>query len=345
MNSKPNLDLLRSIAVTFVVVEHTLLTMRIHWIGNWNIAWLGVVGVFMFFVHTSLVLMWSLERKPHIVDFYIRRIFRIYPLAIVAVLVTVLFHIPTLQNPDGDTFFKTYGTMNIFTNILLIQNLVWHGDILGVMWTLPNEVDMYFLLPFLFFFVRKNFVILPLLSLWIATVAYDRGNLNPLQDNTFINCIPYFLSGVISYVLFSKLRPRLPAFLLPLLIAVLLCCFMPAPSFRKGWWLTLALGVALPLFHPIRAKWLIRTSHELAKYSYGIYLSHSFAIVIGVKLLHGYNVGVQVAAIILSIAAIVIPAYHFLEKPMIDLGAKIAARIEQGYEEKHASVDPSNIPT
>lgn len=48
MKSKPNLDMLRSIAVLLVVVEHILLAMRIHWIGSWNIAWIGVVGVFMF---------------------------------------------------------------------------------------------------------------------------------------------------------------------------------------------------------------------------------------------------------------------------------------------------------
>ena len=44
----------------------------------------------MFFVHTALVLMWSLDRRPHILDFYIRRIFRIYPLAIFAVLCALL---------------------------------------------------------------------------------------------------------------------------------------------------------------------------------------------------------------------------------------------------------------
>jgi hypothetical protein len=32
-------------------------------------------------------------------------------------------------------------------------------------------------------------------------------------------------------------------------------------------------------------------------------------------------------------AAIVIPAYHFLEKPMIDLGTSIAARLEASYEQ------------
>lgn len=340
MKQLPNLDLLRSIAVLLVVAEHTLLAMHIHWIGNWNLAWLGVVGVFLFFVHTSLVLMWSLERKPHIVDFYIRRAFRIYPLAIVAVLVTVLFHVPTLQNADGDTFFKFSGIGNVFANILLVQNLGWHGNILGVMWTLPNEVDMYFLLPFLFFFVRQNFVVWPTLSLWVAAVAYNRGNLLPLQESTFVNCIPYFLSGVIAYILYARVKPRLPGFLLPVLVAVLLLCFMPHPSYSHGWWLTLAVGLTLPLFHPISSKWVIRGSHEVAKYSYGIYLAHSFSIAIGVNLLHRYNLGIQIAAVVLSLAAMVIPAYHLIENPMIRLGSKLAGRVEQRSEVNGPAVLP-----
>jgi peptidoglycan/LPS O-acetylase OafA/YrhL len=129
MKSKPNLDLLRSIAVLLVVVEHILLAMRLHWIGNWDISWLGVVGVFMFFVHTSLVLMWSLGRKPHILDFFIRRIFRIYPLAVTAVLVTVLFHIPTLHRLNGDSYFVWMGTKNLVSSLLLLENMIWGGAI------------------------------------------------------------------------------------------------------------------------------------------------------------------------------------------------------------------------
>jgi peptidoglycan/LPS O-acetylase OafA/YrhL len=106
-----------------------LLSMRLRWIGGWDISWLGVVGVFMFFVHTSLVLMWSLGRKPHILDFFIRRIFRIYPLAVTAVLVTVLFHIPTLHRLNGDSYFVWMGTKNLVSSLLLLENMIWGGAI------------------------------------------------------------------------------------------------------------------------------------------------------------------------------------------------------------------------
>jgi peptidoglycan/LPS O-acetylase OafA/YrhL len=53
----PNLDLVRSIAVISVVVEHTLLSLGIQKIGPFPVAYLGVMGVMVFFVHTTLVLM------------------------------------------------------------------------------------------------------------------------------------------------------------------------------------------------------------------------------------------------------------------------------------------------
>lgn len=332
MNPAPNLDLLRSIAVLLVVVEHILLAMRMHWIGSWNVAWLGVVGVFMFFVHTSLVLMWSLERKPHMVDFYIRRIFRIYPLAIAAIALALIFRIPTMQNVSGDTFFVMPGFRNIVANLMLLQNVFSGSNILGVMWSLPLEIEMYFLLPFLFFFVRQNFVLWPLLALWGATAIYDRSAFST-DSISFMVCVPYFLSGIIAYVLFGKVRPRLPAFLMPILILTLLCVFMIRPSLRNGWWLALVIGLALPLFRSLRNRWVAIPSHHLAKYSYGIYLVHPFCITIGVNLLHGYNLAIRIGAILVPMALIVVPAYHLLEKPMIDLGARVAARIERRYEQ------------
>jgi peptidoglycan/LPS O-acetylase OafA/YrhL len=324
-NEMPNLDLLRSIAVLLVVVEHTLLAMHYHWIGFVNIAWLGVFGVFMFFVHTSLVLMWSLDRKPNILGFYIRRFFRIYPLAIAAILLTVLFHIPTMHNVDGDTFFAMPKMSNLISNLLLVQNMHFHGDILGVMWSLPVEVDMYLLLPFLFFFLRHKFEVGPILFLWCAAVFYATSE----SSNPFPVFIPYFLPGVLAYVLFRKVHPRLPAYLMPVLIAVLLSCFMCRPSWQLGWPLTLMLGASLPLFRQIRTKWLMRASHEIARYSYGVYLAHPFCIVIGVNLLYGYNLAIRIAAILLPMALIVVVFYHLLEKPMMNLGARLAARVEK----------------
>src|SRR5918996_4625319 len=88
-----NLDMLRSVAVLLVFGSHLLVAFGLPWQGT-VIGDLGHLGVMAFFVHTSLVLMMSLARLQEgpgsiVGRFYIRRAFRIYPLAIVTVLTVV----------------------------------------------------------------------------------------------------------------------------------------------------------------------------------------------------------------------------------------------------------------
>jgi peptidoglycan/LPS O-acetylase OafA/YrhL len=149
---------------------------------------------------------------------------------------------------------------------------------------------------------------------------------------------PYFLSGPIAYVLFRKVKPRLPLFLMPPWIAALLCAFMARPSRRNAWWFTLILGITLPLFRPLRVPRLVQVCHHTAQCSYGIYLVRPFAITIGLNLLHNFNSAIQVAAIFASLALSVIAVSHLLEKPMIDLGARVAARIEECAEREAAPI-------
>src|SRR5512147_3059239 len=86
-----NLNLLRAVAVLAVFIAHSL-TLRIDSPRLWN---LGHLGVLLFFVHTSLVLMLSLQRQDRGgadrrgLRFMVRRAFRIYPLSMAAVLLYV----------------------------------------------------------------------------------------------------------------------------------------------------------------------------------------------------------------------------------------------------------------
>src|SRR5580704_451120 len=98
-----NLDALRALAVTLVLVDHLIVTVapaysRTPW-GR-SVIHLGTLGVLMFFIHTSIVLMMSLARieadgapRP-IARFYLRRVLRIYPLSIVIILLIMALHIP-----------------------------------------------------------------------------------------------------------------------------------------------------------------------------------------------------------------------------------------------------------
>ena len=85
-----NLDILRSVAVSLVLLDHVLETMSAEHPAlqfhpyDWCA---GRLGVLMFFVHTSLVLNFSMARLRAggldlLRSFLVRRAFRLYPLSI-----------------------------------------------------------------------------------------------------------------------------------------------------------------------------------------------------------------------------------------------------------------------
>ena len=275
--------------------------------------------------------MWSLERKPHTLDFYIRRVFRIDPLALLAIAVALLFHAPVSGSPTNFFYAAHVDIHGIIANVLLLQD--FRGPVIeSVMWTLPLEVQMYVLLPMLFFFIRQNFSLWPLFVIWSLGAAYCFYNFAP-NNNTLVVAALYFMPGVMAYVGFAHRKPRLPASLLLPFCAGLLIAFILHPTFRKGWFVCLALGLLLPSFRQIRSKWLIRSSHEVAKYSYGIYLAHPFALVLSIYLMPKVPLALQLTVETLAIIVMSVGAYHLLEKPMIKLGSKLAARAEKRYEQ------------
>ncbi len=326
MRDLPNLDFVRSVAVITVVVEHTLIALGVQSIGPYPVPYLGVLGVLVFFVLTALVLMWSLERRPHTLDFYIRRWFRIYPLALVMMLIALIFHSPT-----GPAHTYTHpGVKELAIQATLLR--MSPQELVGVMWSLPYEVQMYLLLPVLFFFVRKNFSLWPLLLMW-GLVLISTNGVPPSQHN-FAVALGYFLPGVMAYVAFGRWKPRLPGWLLPIFLAGMWAIFLYRCNFHKGRWFCLIIGLALPLFGQMKSEWVLAPSRQIAKYSYGVYLTHPFAIVIGLYLLRGHSLAVRLLVEVVPLFVLPVVAYHLLEHPMIRLGSRLAARAEAKYEQR-----------
>ena len=342
MRDLPNLDFLRACAVVSVVAEHTLLAFGIQTLGYWQVRWIGIVGVLLFFIHTSLVLMWSLERRPQTLDFYIRRAFRIYPLAILAIAVTLLFHAPVAGRTDA--YFAYAAPPNfgaLMAALLLTPNLFRGYGAMSVLWSLPYEVEMYVCLPALFFFVQRNFRLWPLVLFWCLEVALCRPLFHGVDHNFFL-VIPYFLPGVMAYVGFTRHRASLPSWLFPPLLLLLWAVFMIHPGWREADVLCLFTGLALPTFHQIRSLWLQRASHVLARYSYGLYLMHPFAIVLGVYLLPHRPLALQLTVVFVSLSLLSVGAYHALESPMVRLGSRLAQRAARFAAQRQA--DAQRIP-
>ena len=164
--SSPNLDLLRATAVLLVYFFHLFITTNIRLPD-----YLGQFGVLLFFVHTSLVLMFSLERietkgGSFFLTFYLRRLFRIYPLSIVCVSVIILFQLPRApwwpwSNPDLST---------ILANLFLYTEFMYKPVVTSVLWSLPYEVAMYMVLPFLYL-AGKAYGVRGIFVLWCVAVV------------------------------------------------------------------------------------------------------------------------------------------------------------------------------
>lgn len=318
-----NLDFIRSVAVLLVVLSHLLQDT-----GHPQFGWWGITGVCIFFVHTSLVLMFSLERDQHTGRFYLRRAFRIYPLWL-AVLAFMVLAKPSISTRP-DALFQSFpiAWRTIASSATLIGN-VSGGSVVPAGWTLPIEIQMYLFLPFLFFFVRSTRTLWPLLVIDAFIAFYDFHNF-PVVYSALPMCIPYFLPGIMAYVLSRRVRPNLPSWSLPVLLFAAIAVDWAVGSFRHSWFFCAALGLSLPFFRQIASPLFNRICHLVARYSYGIYLSHSFALLLAIHTLRNHSMLLRVAAFFAVFALVPIAAYHLLEEPMIRLGSRLARRIESG---------------
>jgi peptidoglycan/LPS O-acetylase OafA/YrhL len=303
-------------------VEH------IRWIATTS---LGRFGVLLFFVHTSLVLMHSMERsgmsgRPLVKNFYIRRLFRIYPLSILTVLIALALGLDSnINGIAGLSKGVRPGAVSIVSQLLLVQNLTQVKSIVNVLWSLPYEVQMYLLLPFLFVWIRGKRMFWPLMTLWlgsliVATVQPREPLLSRLSILLFV---PNFLAGLIAFTL--PRLPRIRAFLWPSFVLGLVLVFTLRPVQLTGWVLCLILGMLIPSFAELTTPWLRAASQRIATYSYGIYLSHQFSIWVALGVLASHSLWLRIPVLAGLLVLLPVMLYHCVEKPMIQFGLRLAS--------------------
>jgi peptidoglycan/LPS O-acetylase OafA/YrhL len=149
-------------------------------------------------------------------------------------------------------------------------------------------------------------------------------NFFPAYQFGLLRFVPCFLPGVIAFA-----RPHTPmvkSYLwLPLLLA-LTGAYVVIPKIATAWVLCLILGFAIPVFVEIQTGWLRWISNRIATYSYGIYLSHQFAIWVVFDVLRGWPWWGRSGALIALLVGIPVALYHGIEKPLIGVGIRLAER-------------------
>lgn len=338
---EPNLDFLRTFAVACVVVRHIVGFFSVPSSKWFQPQALGIFGVLLFFVHTSLVLMMSLKREVGRGEgltarlygaFLMRRFFRIYPLSITTVTVVYLFLIP-----HGDATSAASGIAvgarfeDFVANLFLVQDLTGRASVIAPLWSLPAEVQMYLLLPLLFLSVERYGPRVVALLLWpvsvIVAVLASKLNL-PVTAARYAPC---FVAGVLCYGTLRTWRP-LPFALFPGAILGALVGYMAAYAriglqAGLGILVTLGLGLAIPFFARLNTRKYRRACHTIAKYSYGIYLFHTPCIWISFGRWHWLGVTGSSFCFVLLVFGTSFVTYHVIEEPFIRLGHLLAERV------------------
>lgn len=325
-----NLDFLRSFAVLCVVFGHLTHFFNTDQLGSIVLGGLGALGVRIFFVHTALVLMFSLEReaaKSNIlfIPFMLRRCFRIYPLAMAVILIIAGFHIPQAALSPGYFTGWSFDGGDLLANLFLVQNLSFRVPILGPTWSLSYELEMYLFLPLIFLILRN------VRSLWrfAAFVAVLLAcSFEVVKYSTTPNVaayVPCFLAGIVAYQLRKYDSYKLPAWLWPLFVLGIGVAYLSSSLSRIDTLCACFLfGLAIPAFNSLTSRWITVASKTIAKYSYGIYLTHFFAIWFAFERLSGAPFAARILIFLTLAMALPVILYHSIEEPMVRVGKKVA---------------------
>jgi peptidoglycan/LPS O-acetylase OafA/YrhL len=345
-NKYSNLDLLRSMAVLSVVMAHlwhSCVAFNICAENQFISQFLhncSITGVSFFFVHTCLVLMLSMHRAPYAHrarNFLIRRAFRIYPLCWAAIFLALATGLTDLSASR----LHALGWRDILANLLLVQNFAKTPNtacILGPLWSLPWEVQMYLVLP-LFYIVLRRFqwlgtVFLIWLAAFLLAVVGTQPQVPHLGGTIFL---PMFIAGMVAYRLLiqQQLHERrfaLPSWGWPLFVMSL---FVLAPllvgpreiydpvSAAVNGCTCFLVGFAIPSFRELTSGWIIHPAEQIAKYSYGVYLLHVPAIVFCFRFFPDLQIALKVAASLALTALLSFISFHVIEDPLIRMGKRL----------------------
>ncbi|MDR7295099.1 peptidoglycan/LPS O-acetylase OafA/YrhL [Pelomonas aquatica] len=367
----PGLDLLRSIAIAWVMLFHAFL---VGGLGP-GFAWLsrfGWAGVDIFFVLSGFLigsqLLRTLQRGERLSlrDFYQRRAWRILPAFAVVLAVYAAF--PVLREAPGLEAGWQFAT---FTLNLLIDYS--HNQAFSHAWSLCVEEHFYLLFPLVaWWFTRRPSAArfiglcggLVMLGIALRTGVWLRDDaLNPPR-NWFVEDIYYptwmRLDGLLAGVVLAALRvyrpalwARLQARSTWLLMGGLATAGLALWLFRDrtgllanavGWPL-LSLGLGLLVLSATAprgwlGRWRVPGAGWVAAISYSLYLSHKLAMhavhewlapMLPVQGLALF--AVYAAAIVLVGAAL----HHAVERPCLRLRDRAAPAVSPGPQARRAA--------
>lgn len=326
-----NFDLLRILAALQVVVSHGVLHLGLARPSWWP--WVEAFpGVPVFFAMSGFLISASYERSSSLDSYLRNRALRIFPglwcCIILTVAVAAAFGIDFLSL--GAVFWFVCQLIGaIFTPSFLRS--FGFGSYNGSLWTIPIELQFYFLLPVLYFFLKR--MAKPMSLMWAAVIAFSL---------VALICRAYFppLDDVEDEPLAQKLlrysfAPHVYLFLVGIILQQVKAFSSPWIKGKGLWWLGsyIAFYYLVPWSEPVyvlRLIWLGVASISIAytlptlsnkllrgnDLSYGVYIYHGLLINVLVEL---GQVGHPSMLLILIVATVAVAylSWNLVEKPFL----------------------------
>lgn len=310
------LDLIRAVAACTVLFFHTVNIGALPYIYA-KYFQLGQFGVLVFFLCSGFIITKSIYASKSSSSFWIRRLFRIYPLYLLDSIIVMCF-------------MKNITFLKLISN-LFIAGAIFHNTIIDVSWTLTYEMIFYFSIWILWKFniihrIKLHILIIVIISIF-TSIACHYGIINRHWVRTPIQFLAFFVG--MYFCLSNNYKNNLIVTILSVVVTII-STYLGFGYFSSDNFVYTHSGVFG--FIPISMAWsfafiffacIIYIKPRVPKVlsfvgviSYSIYLNHGVIIQV-----FGVSKYILPTIILAVISAII--SYYLIEKPSILCGKYI----------------------
>jgi peptidoglycan/LPS O-acetylase OafA/YrhL len=329
-----NFDLLRFVAATLVLVDHSdVLTGRPGHAGPFGYETLGSFAVAVFFIISGFLVAASWQRAPRLGAFTAKRALRIMPAYAVVVAVAALVLGPLVTDLSPGAYFRNPLTWGYFRSLSFVE--LWYSlpgvfahnpfphAVNGSIWTLPIEVTMYIALAALGYIGLMTRAVVSVLVALLAIAWFGWGSEVTAAPPLYFDVLPtgytlhlalWFFAGSACWLWREHIDYRADV------AVALLVLLWWTEGTRAG---MLVVHAALPYLviwaAQLRVGWMNRFGRG-GDFSYGMYL-YAFPVQQTLAWVGGaaWPYAAYLAACFLLCLACAVASWHGIEHPALRL--------------------------
>jgi len=299
----------------------------------------GHLGVVIFFLISGYIITHTSLREDR-PTFLVRRVFRIFPMLIVATAIAFGFFVLSLLTHTKLIGISGGSVLHWLSSLVLVDGFLPGGRAMDVTWTLVVEL-IFYTMTFALLGVSR---IHPLRSVWImlgiwvvlSVVSLDLGPIHRSANSEVALYVGFLIIGRVIYLVQQKLIAVVDALVAGGLALLLYCLFIEvaepgfliAPGGYRGMEPIVTYAFALIIFLAmmrLAPSTVVQPFKMLGDISYSLYLLHIPVGITVLNLLNAVGVPTDVNVIVAILASIGVAwiTHHFVELPAQRLARRI----------------------